>query len=169
MANSKLHDDLVNEVEPHESPEESVNALLLGIADRIEGCHGNTVKLSDLCTILRENPGAVTDAVLANTPAAKVNKNRSFDAPSTAFDRPREGVRQGMGLSTNDHRDQVFPENSNTEAERDRIRQEQTVRDRGGQVVVNTDMPDIPEADRKADEKAREDTEAVQHGERIPA
>lgn len=92
---SKLHDDLINEVEPCESYEEAINSLMLGIADRIEGCRGNHVKLSDLVTVLREDTEKVSDAVLANTPVAKVNKTRttSYDAPSTAFDKPRENVR----------------------------------------------------------------------------
>lgn len=138
MANSKLHDDLVNEVEALESPEESVKSLCLAIADRIEACHGNVVKLSDLATVLRENPEAVGKAVLANTPAAKVKvRSTSFDAPSSAFEKPREGVRDGSAASQNDHRDQQFPENENTEAERERIRREQVARDRGAQVVVN--------------------------------
>jgi hypothetical protein len=89
---SKLHDDLINEVEPHENAEDSVNSLLLGIADRIEACHGNAVKLSDLATILREDPPKVSKAVLANTPAAKEKvRSTSYDAPSTAFEKPREG------------------------------------------------------------------------------
>lgn len=68
---SKLHDDLINEIEPHDS----ISRLLLGIADRIEASQGDAVKLSDLCTILREDPAKVSKAVLANTP---------------------EGVRQGV-------------------------------------------------------------------------
>jgi hypothetical protein len=170
MANSKLHDDLVNEVEPLESPEASVAGLMHAIADRIEGCHGNVVKLSDLATVLRENPEAVGKAVLANTPAANAKvRTTGYDAPSTAFDKPREGVRQGMIGSSNDHRDQQFPENSNTEAERERIMREETARARGQNVVINTDMPDVPKADREAEEKAKADTEAKQRGEKVPA
>jgi hypothetical protein len=89
MANSKLHDDLVNEVEPLDSPEGSVAALMLAIANRIEGCAGSKVKLSDLATVLRENPEAVGKAVLANTPAAKTpTKTTNSDAPSSVFDKP---------------------------------------------------------------------------------
>lgn len=147
---SKLHDDLINEVEANENVEEGIDSLLKGIADRIEGCNGNKVKLSDLCTILREDTTKVSDAVLANTPVAKVNKTRStgYDAPSTVFDKPRENVRQGMVDSNDDHRDQQFPENENTEAERERIRQEQTAKDRGQAVVVNAPMPNAPEEHR---------------------
>lgn len=139
---SKLHDDLINEVEPHENAEESVKGLLLGIADRIEACHGNVVKLSDLATILREDPDKMSKAVLANTPAAKEKvRSTSYDAPSTAFERPREGVREGMVDSTNDHRDQVFPETDRTEAERERIRREETANARGQAVVVEENLP----------------------------
>jgi hypothetical protein len=139
---SKLHDDLINEVEPHETAEDSVNGLLLGIADRIEACHGNVVKLSDLTTILREDPAKLSKAVLANTPAAKEKvRSTPYDAPSTAFDRPREDVRPGMVDTTNDHRDQVFPETDQTETERDRIKREETARARGQAVVVEEKMP----------------------------
>jgi hypothetical protein len=92
---SKLHDDLINEVESSESVSEGVDSLMRAIADRIEGCNGNHVKLSDLCTILREDPAKVSDALVANTDVAKVNKTRTtgYDAPSSVFDKPREGVR----------------------------------------------------------------------------
>jgi hypothetical protein len=163
---SKLHDDLINEVESRESVAEGVDSLMRAIADRIEGCNGNRVKLSDLCTILREDPAKVSDALVANTDVAKVNKTRttSYDAPSPTFEKPRDDVRIGMPLSSNDHRDQQFPPNEDTEAERERIRREQAARDRGEVVTVNTDMPEVPEADRKAEEdrKAREEN-------RVPA
>lgn len=152
MANSKLHDDLVNEVEPLETPEESIKSLMLAVADRIEGCNGNLVKLSDLATVLRENPEAVGKAVLANTPAARHKiKTTNSDSPSSAFEKPRPGVTP----MTNDHRDQVSPPNSNTEAERQRINREQVARDRGAQVVVNEPMPQMSEEARKADEDRR--------------
>lgn len=141
---SKLHDDLIREVEPHGSPEESVTSLLLGIADRIEGCNGNAVKLSDLVTILREDPGKVSNAVLANTPAAKLMPTNTvgWDAPSSTFDKPRPDVRQGMvGADPNDHRDQVFPETDRTEAERERIRRENIATQQGKPVVVEEKMP----------------------------
>lgn len=168
---SKLHDDLINEVVASESVAEGVDSLLRGIADRIEGCNGNRVKLSDLCTILREDPAKVSDALVENTDAAKVNKNRSFDAPSPAFEKPRDDARIGMPLSSNDHRDQVFPANDETEAERERIRREQTARDRGEMVTVNTDMPEVPEADRKAEEdrKRAEDERKAREDNRLPA
>jgi hypothetical protein len=171
MANSKLHDDLVNEIEALESPEESVKALIGALADRIESAADNKVKLTDLKTVLRENPNAIASAVLANTPAVKVKTmtTSGLDAPSTAFAKQPSGVRQGMAGSSNDHRDQQFPENSNTEAERERIMREETARARGQNVVINTDMPDLPKADREAEEKAKADTEAKQRGEKVPA
>jgi len=140
---SKLHDDLINEVESSQSVAEGVDSLMRAIADRIEGCNGNKVKLSDLATILREDTNKVSDALVANTDVAKVNKTRTtgYDAPSSVFDKPREGVREGMPLSSNDHRDQQFPENSNTEAEQERIRREQIAKDRGQTVVVEEKMP----------------------------
>lgn len=139
---SKLHDDLINEVEPHENADDAVNALMLGIADRIEGCHGNHVKLSDLCTILREDPVKVSKAVLANTTLNREKvKSTPYDAPSTAFDHPREGVRNGMVDSADDHRGQVFPATDQTDEERARIEREQIARDRGQAVVVNEKMP----------------------------
>jgi hypothetical protein len=154
---SKLHDDLINEVESNESVAEGVDSLMRAIADRIEGCNANPVKLSDLCTILREDPAKVADALVANTDVAKVNKTRTtgYDAPSSVFDKPREGVRIGMPLSSNDHRDQQFPENENTEAEREQIRREQALRDRGGILTAQTELPEVPEADREADEAAQ--------------
>ena len=169
MANSKLHDDLVNQIEALESPEDSVKALIGALADRIEAAADNKVKLTDLKTVLREDPDKIAAAVLANTPAAKMKTRTTsgYDAPSPAFELPREGVRDGMGLSTNDHRDQQFPENENTEAERERIRREQTAMARGQQVVVNTDMPEVPAAERERDEKAKADTEAKQRGEPV--
>jgi cell pole-organizing protein PopZ len=133
----KLHDDLINEVEPHESVEDAVGALLLGIADRIEACHGNAVKLSDLCSVLREDPAKVGKAVSANTDSGEKVRTTAYDAPSPAFDKPREDVKPGMADQTNDHRDQVFPETDRTEAERENIKREQTAKDRGQAVVLN--------------------------------
>jgi hypothetical protein len=110
---SKLHDDLINEVEPADTPEDSVHALMMGIADRIEGCYGNPVKLSDLCAILREDTAKVGRAVINNTPAMRTNKTSSTggEAPGTTFQKQRSDVRQGMADNTNDHRDQQYPEN----------------------------------------------------------
>jgi hypothetical protein len=150
---SKLHDDLIAEIEPNENVQESIDAAFRAIADRIEGCHGNPVKLSDLCSILREDTTKVANAVVANTPAAGVGqktKTVPYDAPSSTFDIPRTDVRPGMTDSPNDHRDQVTPPNDNTEAERQRIMSEQTARDRGQVVTVNAPMP--APADKPADQ-----------------
>lgn len=170
MANSKLHDDLVNEIEALESPEDSVKALIGALADRIESAADNRVKLTDLKTVLRENPDAIASAVLANTPAAKVKTRTTSDqgAPSTAFEKPRENVREGMVGMASDHRDQQFPENENTEAERERIRRDNIATQQGKQVVVNQDMDSQVESSRKAEEdrqKAMEES-AKQKAER---
>lgn len=138
----KLHDDLINEVEPHETIDDAVKALLLGIADRIEACHGNAVRLSDLVSVLREDPAKIGKAVAANTPnATEKVRTTSYDAPSPAFDKPRDDVKPGMFDAMNDHRDQVSPENENTEVERERIRREQVARDRGQAIVVEEKLP----------------------------
>lgn len=169
MANSKLHDDLVNEIEPHEDVKSSIASLVDALADRIEASAGNPVKLTDLKTVLREDPGKVAKAVLANTPAARNKTQTTSDigAPSAAFEKPREGVRAGMSGTGNDHRDQVFPETASTESERQNIRREGIARDRGAQVVVNTTLPDVSAADKEADDKAKTDTKAIQHGQHV--
>lgn len=167
MANSKLHDDFVNEFESLEDTKASVTAMLHALADRIEVSKGNVVKLTDLKTILREDPDKVAKAVLANTPAAK-NRTRttqSFDAPSAAFEKPREGVRDGMA-SQNDHRDQQFPATSRTEAEREMIKREQVAHGRGDLVAVNVDMPNLSDADKKVDADAKKKTAELQRGKR---
>lgn len=139
---SKLHNDLINEVEGSETAEESIQSLLLGIAERIEACNGDKVKLSDLRSILREDPKKISDAVLANT-GLNSTKTRStpYDAPSPAFEKPREEVREGMVNTTNDHRDQVSPETDRTDAERERIEREETAKARGQAVVVEEKLP----------------------------
>lgn len=63
IVHNKLYDDICTEVS-HGTPEERVALLLAGIAQRIEDCRTNPVKLSDLTSILRENPGKLTNAVL---------------------------------------------------------------------------------------------------------
>lgn len=140
---SKLHDDLINEIEPGETVEESMDSFARAIADRIEGCNGNRVKLSDLCTILREDTPALGRALVANTPAANAGqktRSTSYDAPSPAFEKPRSDVQPGM-TDTNDHRDQVTPPNENTEAQREQIKVEQTAAAQGKPVVVEQLMP----------------------------
>lgn len=141
---SKLHDDLINEIEPSGTVQDGVNSAFHAIANRIEACNGDRVRLSDLCSILREDTVKVADAIVANTPEALVNKTKStpYDAPSPAFDRPRQDVRPGMLDSPNEHREQQFPATDNTEAERERIEREQTAKDRGQVVTVTEPMPD---------------------------
>lgn len=60
---SKLHDEFVAEIGRSESIDDNMHSLLESIADRIDACKGNRVKLSDLATILREDPKAVSSAV----------------------------------------------------------------------------------------------------------
>lgn len=143
---SKLQNDLINEVDPYENVRDSIVAFCNGVADRIEASQGNRVKLSDLCSILREDPEALSDAILNNTVEAQAAKIRTrdlatYDAPSPAFDKPREDVRQGMVDSQDDRRDQQFPETGETDEERERLRREQIARDRGQVVTVNEPMP----------------------------
>jgi hypothetical protein len=61
--NTKPHQDLVDEIR-HGFPQERIHWLVAGIADRIEGCRGNPVKLSDLVSILRQDSTSLTNAVL---------------------------------------------------------------------------------------------------------
>ncbi|PSO29823.1 hypothetical protein [Bradyrhizobium sp. MOS002] len=63
IIHNKLYEDLCDEVS-HGSPSDAVALLLLGIAQRIEDCRANPVKLTDLVSILRENPDKLTRAVL---------------------------------------------------------------------------------------------------------
>ena len=60
---SKLHDELLSEIGPWENVDDNVESLMNAIADRIDACNGNRVKLSDLATILREDPKKVSGAV----------------------------------------------------------------------------------------------------------
>ena len=64
--NSKLHQDLVAEIS-HGPPPERIDWLMRAIADRIEGCRGNPVKLSDVVSILRENSTSLANAVLGKS------------------------------------------------------------------------------------------------------
>jgi len=61
--NSALHDDLVREIDAG-TPEERIGLLLRGIADRIQAANANPVKLSDLCSILREHPAKLARTAL---------------------------------------------------------------------------------------------------------
>jgi hypothetical protein len=60
---SKLHDEFVGEIGRSESIDDNVHSLMESIADRIDACKGNKVRLSDLSTVLREDPKAVSVAV----------------------------------------------------------------------------------------------------------
>lgn len=60
---SKLHDEFVAEIGTSESVDDNVHSMMHAIADRIDACKANRVKLSDLATILREDPVAVSAAV----------------------------------------------------------------------------------------------------------
>jgi hypothetical protein len=117
---SKLHDDLVNEVEPADTPEDAVHALMMGIADRIEGCYGNAVKLSDLCAVLREDTQKMGRAVINNTAAMRTNKISSTggEAPSNTFQKQRPDIRAGTDF--NDGRG--LSESDRAVAEQERLR-----------------------------------------------
>lgn len=60
---SKLHDEFVAEIGTSESIDGNMHSLMEAIAARIDACKGNRVKLSDLATVLREDPKAVSTAV----------------------------------------------------------------------------------------------------------
>ncbi|MCG2626580.1 hypothetical protein L6654_08080 [Bradyrhizobium sp. WYCCWR 13023] len=63
IVHNKLYEDLCAEVD-HGSPYDAMALLLSGIAWRIEDCRANPVKLTDLVSILREDPGQLTKTVL---------------------------------------------------------------------------------------------------------
>lgn len=63
IIHNRLYDDLCDEV-GHGSPADAIALLLSGIAQRIEDCRANPVKLTDLVSILRENPDKLTRTVL---------------------------------------------------------------------------------------------------------
>jgi hypothetical protein len=71
MADSSLHDEVVKEIEPHGNAEESIKALCLMVADRIQAARGSEVLLGNLVDALRHDPDAIVKAVMANTPAEK--------------------------------------------------------------------------------------------------
>lgn len=74
MANTLLHDDLVAKVEPMESPQDSVVALLNTVANRIESADANPSLLNTYVKSLRDSSDEIASAVVANTPAADQNK-----------------------------------------------------------------------------------------------
>lgn len=63
IIHNRLYDDLCYEIDSG-TPEERIALLLRGIADRIQAANANPVKLSDVCSILRENPDKLARTVL---------------------------------------------------------------------------------------------------------
>lgn len=86
---TKLHDDFVAEIGTSANVDDNVHSMLNTIADRIDACGGNRVKLSDLTTILREDPKAVSVAVQKVTPvpATKAEKAEAEAADKAAADK----------------------------------------------------------------------------------
>lgn len=83
---SKLHDEFIAGIGTSASVDDNVHAMLNSIADRIDECGGNRVKLSDLATILRENPQAVSVAIQKVTPVP-VTKAEAEAAERAASDK----------------------------------------------------------------------------------
>ncbi|MDN4982248.1 hypothetical protein QY049_03280 [Bradyrhizobium sp. WYCCWR 13022] len=63
IIHNSLYDDLCREIDSG-TPEERIGLLLRGIASRIQAADANPVKLSDLMSILRENPDKLANTVL---------------------------------------------------------------------------------------------------------
>lgn len=63
IIHNKLYEDLCDEIDTG-PPEERIGLLLRGIADRIQAANANPVKLTDLCSILREHPAKVAKTAL---------------------------------------------------------------------------------------------------------
>ncbi|XUJ34025.1 hypothetical protein ACQ5SK_42940 [Bradyrhizobium japonicum] len=63
IIHNRLYDELCREIDSG-TPEERIALLLRGIADRIQAANANPVKLSDACSILRENPDKLARTVL---------------------------------------------------------------------------------------------------------
>lgn len=61
--NSAMHDELIREIDCG-TLEERIGFLLRGIADRIKAANANPVRLSDLRSILRENPAKLARTAL---------------------------------------------------------------------------------------------------------
>ena len=102
---SKLHDDLIAEVGTSENVNDNVHALLNTIADRIDACHGNQVKLSDLATILREDPQAVSVAVQKVTPVpvSRVDQETADRQAQTDKDAADKKAADDRDASDRDH------------------------------------------------------------------
>jgi hypothetical protein len=63
IIHNRLYEDLCHEIDSG-GPEERIGLLLRGIADRIQHANANPVKLSDLCSILREHPDKLVRTAL---------------------------------------------------------------------------------------------------------
>ncbi|MBR0990009.1 hypothetical protein JQ580_04675 [Bradyrhizobium japonicum] len=63
IIHNRLYEDLCCEIDSG-TPEERIGLLLCGIADRIQAANANPVKLSDLCSVLREHPGKLARTAL---------------------------------------------------------------------------------------------------------
>jgi hypothetical protein len=63
IIHNRLYEDLCREIDSG-TPEERIALLVRGIADRIQAANANPVKLSDLCSILRENPAKLSRTAL---------------------------------------------------------------------------------------------------------
>ena len=66
--NSKLHEDLIYDCSHHASASEAISLLLNGVADRLEACKLNPVKVSDLISILREDTTKLSSTLLRTRP-----------------------------------------------------------------------------------------------------
>lgn len=63
-----LLDQLITDVPAHPHVEARVKGLLDAIADRVDETAGDPVRVSDLSSILRQDPDAIAAAVLKNPP-----------------------------------------------------------------------------------------------------
>lgn len=63
IIHNRLYEDLCREIDSG-TPEDRIALLLSGIADRIQAANANPVKLSDLCSILREHPAQLAKTAL---------------------------------------------------------------------------------------------------------
>ncbi|MCK1693835.1 hypothetical protein [Bradyrhizobium sp. 144] len=63
IIHNRLYEDLCREIDSG-TPEDRIALLLSGIADRIQAANANPVKLSDLCSILREHPAKLAKTAL---------------------------------------------------------------------------------------------------------
>lgn len=103
---SQLHDEFVADIGRSESVDDNVHSLLETIADRIDACKGNRVRLSDLATILREDHQAVSAAVqeivvLKPTPA-------EIEADRTTAERADEARKASEDKKAADDRARKF-------------------------------------------------------------